>query len=47
MRAFSDERPATAAAAAAAAAAWPGARFIAGGTDLLDLMKLAVETPPT
>ena len=23
----------------------PGARFIAGGTNLLDLMKLQVETP--
>ena len=25
----------------------PGARFIAGGTNLLDLMKLQVETPET
>ncbi|MDG6746373.1 FAD binding domain-containing protein, partial [Staphylococcus aureus] len=25
----------------------PGARFIAGGTNLLDLMKLQVETPDT
>ncbi len=45
MRAFTYERPATLAAAAAAAAARPGARFIAGGTNLLDLMKLEVETP--
>ena len=27
--------------------AMPGARFIAGGTNLLDLMKLQVETPET
>ena len=46
MRAFSYERPASLAAATAAAAARPGARFIAGGTNLLDLMKLEVETPP-
>ncbi len=45
MRAFSYERPASAEAAAAAAAARPGAKFIAGGTNLLDLMKLEVETP--
>ncbi len=31
--------------AAASAAMRPGAKFIAGGTNLLDLMKLAVETP--
>jgi xanthine dehydrogenase YagS FAD-binding subunit len=30
---------------AAAAARQPGARFIAGGTNLLDLMKLQIETP--
>jgi xanthine dehydrogenase YagS FAD-binding subunit len=30
---------------AAAAARRPGARFIAGGTNLLDLMKLQIETP--
>ncbi len=45
MKAFTYERPASAQAAAAAAAATPGARFIAGGTNLLDLMKLEVETP--
>ncbi|UXI65808.1 FAD binding domain-containing protein [Tahibacter amnicola] len=33
------------AAAASAAAANPGAKFIAGGTNLLDLMKLQIETP--
>ena len=31
--------------AATAGAATPGAKFIAGGTNLLDLMKLQVETP--
>ena len=45
MKAFSYERAATPAAAAAAAARTPGARFIAGGTNLLDLMKLEIETP--
>jgi xanthine dehydrogenase YagS FAD-binding subunit len=45
MKAFSYERAATPAAAAAAAARMPGARFIAGGTNLLDLMKLQIETP--
>ncbi|KTT70671.1 FAD binding domain-containing protein [Sphingomonas endophytica] len=44
MKAFTYER-ATSPAAAAAAAAKPGAKFIAGGTNLLDLMKLQVETP--
>lgn len=32
---------------AALAAAGPGARFLAGGTNLVDLMKLGVEAPPT
>ncbi len=45
MRAFTYERPATPAAAAAAAMAAPRAKFIAGGTNLLDLMKLQIETP--
>jgi xanthine dehydrogenase YagS FAD-binding subunit len=47
MRAFTFERPGSAAAAAAAkaVAATPGAKFIAGGTNLLDLMKLEVEKP--
>jgi len=45
MKAFSYERPDTPQAAAAAAQAMPGAKFIAGGTNLLDLMKLEVETP--
>lgn len=45
MKAFTYERPETAAQAAKLAAARPGAKFIAGGTNLLDLMKLQVETP--
>ncbi|WP_306111021.1 MULTISPECIES: FAD binding domain-containing protein [Roseovarius] len=44
MRAFSYEKPADVAAAARAAEA-EGAKFIAGGTNLLDLMKLEIETP--
>lgn len=44
MRAFNYERP-DSLQAAAAAAARPGAKFIAGGTNLLDLMKLEVEVP--
>ncbi|WP_077034012.1 xanthine dehydrogenase family protein subunit M [Pelomonas sp. KK5] len=45
MKAFSFERAASPEAAVRAAAGRPGARFIAGGTNLLDLMKLQVETP--
>ena len=45
MRAFTYERAETPKAAAAAAAAQPEAKFIAGGTNLLDLMKLQIETP--
>jgi xanthine dehydrogenase YagS FAD-binding subunit len=45
MRPFTYERATTPAAAAAAAARNPGARFIAGGTNLLDLMKLEIEKP--
>ena len=45
MRAFSYERAKTPAEAAAAAAKTEGAKFIAGGTNLLDLMKLEIETP--
>jgi xanthine dehydrogenase YagS FAD-binding subunit len=45
MRAFTYQRAHTPAEAAAAAMATPGARFIAGGTNLLDLMKLEIETP--
>jgi xanthine dehydrogenase YagS FAD-binding subunit len=45
MRAFTYERASTPAGAAAAATRQPNARFIAGGTNLLDLMKLEIETP--
>ena len=45
MKPFTFERAASPAAAASAAARNPGARFIAGGTNLLDLMKLQIETP--
>ncbi|SAL65098.1 FAD binding domain-containing protein [Caballeronia humi] len=45
MNAFSYERARSAAEAAAAAVNTPGAKFIAGGTNLLDLMKLGIETP--
>ena len=45
MKAFTYERARTPAEAAAAAARHPGTRFIAGGTNLLDLMKLEIETP--
>jgi xanthine dehydrogenase YagS FAD-binding subunit len=44
MRTFTYER-ATDAGAAVAAAIRPGARFISGGTNLLDLMKLEIERP--
>jgi xanthine dehydrogenase YagS FAD-binding subunit len=44
MKAFTYER-ANSLAEAAAASAKPGAKLIAGGTNLLDLMKLQVETP--
>lgn len=45
MKSFTYEKAQSPAEAAAAAARIPGARFIAGGTNLLDLMKLEVETP--
>jgi len=45
MRAFTYERAKTPAEAAAIVARTPGAKFIAGGTNLLDLMKLEIETP--
>jgi xanthine dehydrogenase YagS FAD-binding subunit len=45
MRAFSYQRAQSPAEAAATAQRMPGARFIAGGTNLLDLMKLEIETP--
>jgi xanthine dehydrogenase YagS FAD-binding subunit len=47
MRSFSYTSPASVAEAVEAiAAAGPGARFLAGGTTLYDLMKLGVERPP-
>ena len=45
MRPFTYQRAASPAEAAAAVARQPGAKFIAGGTNLLDLMKLQIETP--
>nr|WP_314539042.1 xanthine dehydrogenase family protein subunit M [uncultured Massilia sp.] len=45
MKAFTYQRAATPAEAAAAASRQPNTRFIAGGTNLLDLMKLEIETP--
>jgi xanthine dehydrogenase YagS FAD-binding subunit len=45
VRPFTYERPKTPAAAAAVVAATPGAKFLAGGTNLLDLMKLEIERP--
>ncbi len=45
MKSFTYERAASPAEAVAAAARVPDAKFIAGGTNLLDLMKLEIETP--
>lgn len=45
MRAFSYERVSDPAQAAARAVEVPGAKFIAGGTNLLDLMKHEIEIP--
>jgi xanthine dehydrogenase YagS FAD-binding subunit len=45
MKSFSYERARSPAEAAAAAAHIEGAKFIAGGTNLLDLMKLEIEAP--
>ncbi|MEO7787500.1 MAG: xanthine dehydrogenase family protein subunit M [Sphingomicrobium sp.] len=45
MKAFTYQRATTPAAAAAMVAGVPGAKFIAGGTNLLDLMKLEIEAP--
>ena len=45
MKPFTYERGKTPADAAAAAARTPGAKFVAGGTNLLDLMKLQIERP--
>jgi xanthine dehydrogenase YagS FAD-binding subunit len=45
MRPFTYERAQSPAQAAASAARIPGAKFVAGGTNLLDLMKLQIEKP--
>lgn len=45
MKAFTYERAQDPVAAARIVAGRPGAKFIAGGTNLLDLMKIEVETP--
>jgi xanthine dehydrogenase YagS FAD-binding subunit len=45
MRTFTYERATAPIEAAAAVVRMPGAKFIAGGTNLLDLMKLQIETP--
>ena len=45
MKSFSYERARTPAEAAVTAIRRPGAKFIAGGTNLLDLMKLEIESP--
>jgi xanthine dehydrogenase YagS FAD-binding subunit len=45
MRSFTFERAQSPAEAAATALRVVGAKFIAGGTNLLDLMKLEIETP--
>ncbi len=45
MKSFTYTRAKTPAEAAAAVANTPGAKFLAGGTNLLDLMKLEIETP--
>jgi len=45
MRAFTYQKAKTPAEAAAMVARTPNAKFIAGGTNLLDLMKLEIEAP--
>lgn len=45
MRSFGYERPETVEEAVAAVSAHPSARFIAGGTNLVDLMRHEIETP--
>ena len=45
MKAFTYERASSVEAAAKVAASNPSAKFIAGGTNLLDLMKLEIEAP--
>jgi len=45
VKSFTYARAASPAEAAAEVARTPGAKFLAGGTNLLDLMKLEIETP--
>ena len=45
MKSFTYERASSPAQAAAAVGRQQGAKFLAGGTNLLDLMKLEIETP--
>ena len=45
MKPFTFERARSPAEAAAASQRRPGSKFVAGGTNLLDLMKLQIETP--
>lgn len=45
MKSFTYERAKTPAEAAASVASVQGAKFLGGGTNLLDLMKLEIETP--
>ena len=45
MRPFTYERAASAQSAVKSASEHPNAKFLAGGTNLLDLMKLEIETP--
>ena len=45
MKTFTYEKAASPAAAASATTKKRNAKFIAGGTNLLDLMKLEIETP--
>jgi xanthine dehydrogenase YagS FAD-binding subunit len=45
VKPFTFERASTPATATSALQRTPGARFIAGGTNILDLMKLQIETP--
>jgi xanthine dehydrogenase YagS FAD-binding subunit len=45
MRAFTYERATSAADAVGKALTVKGSKFVAGGTNLIDLMKLEIETP--
>jgi xanthine dehydrogenase YagS FAD-binding subunit len=45
MKPFTYERAQSTAQAVASASKMPGAKFVAGGTNLLDLMKLQIEAP--